>query len=91
MSAPPISSPRTNTCGIVGQLETAESSWRIRGSGSTSTAVTGDPARRSASRARIEFPHMTNCGVPFMNRATSSEAITFSICWRSSLTGFLSS
>jgi hypothetical protein len=29
MSAPPISSPRMKTCGIVGQPESAESSWRI--------------------------------------------------------------
>src|SRR6187200_264429 len=88
MSAPPISSPRTKTCGIVGQLDTAESSCRIRGSGRTSTAVTGAPAARSASSAREEFPHMTNWGVPFMNRATSSDWITFSICSRSSLTPF---
>jgi hypothetical protein len=57
---------------MVGQPESAESSCRIRGSGRTSTAVTGAPAARSASSARIELPHMTNCGVPFMKRATGS-------------------
>ena len=76
MSAPPISSPRTKTCGIVGQPDCAESSWRIAGSGRMSTAVTGAPARRSASSARIELPHMAICGVPFMNRATVSPSIT---------------
>ena len=44
MSAPPISSPFTKTCGIVGQPEISDSSWRIAGSGRTSTAVTGAPA-----------------------------------------------
>ena len=62
MSAPPISSPRTKTCGIVGQPESAESSWRIAGSGRMSTVVTGAPARRSASSARIELPHMAIFG-----------------------------
>ena len=57
---------------FVGQPESAESSSRMRGSGSTSTAVTGAPARRSASSARCELPHITNCGVPFMKSATSS-------------------
>ena len=66
MSAPPTSSPLTNTCGIVGQPEIADSSWRICGSGRMSTAVTGAPARRSACSARSELPHMTNAGVPFM-------------------------
>src|SRR5437763_1318581 len=32
MSAPPISSPPTKTCGIVGQPESADSSCRIAGS-----------------------------------------------------------
>ena len=41
-----------------------------------STAVTGAPARRSASSARMELPHMAICGVPFMNRATGSPSIT---------------
>ena len=91
MSAPPISSPRTNTCGIVGQPETSDSSWRIAGSGRTFTAVTGAPASRSARSARSELPHMTNCGVPFMNRATGSFSITSLIRLESSLTSSLSS
>ena len=76
MSAPPTSSPLTNTCGIVGQPLIAVRSWRICGSGSTSTAVTVAPARRSACSARSELPHMTNCGVPFMKIATSEPSIT---------------
>ena len=49
---------------------------RIAGSGWTSTAVTGAPASRSARSARSEFPHITNCGVPFMKSATGSFSIT---------------
>ena len=39
MSQPPTSSPLTNSWGIVGQLEIADSSWRMRGSGRMSTAA----------------------------------------------------
>ena len=55
MSAPPTSSPLTNTCGIVGQPEIAVRSWRICGSGSTSTAVTGAPgaAQRLQRAVRV--------------------------------------
>ena len=49
MSQPPTSSPRTNSCGIVGQLESADSSWRIRGSGRMSTAANGVPSASSAA------------------------------------------
>ena len=76
MSAPPISSPLTKTCGIVGQPEISDRSWRICGSGRMSTAVTDAPARRSASRARPEFPHIANCGVPFMKSVTSELSMT---------------
>ena len=41
MSQPPTSSPSMNSCGIVGQFERAESSWRMRGSGRTLTAANG--------------------------------------------------
>ncbi len=85
MSAPPISSPPTKTCGIVGQPESADSSCRMAGSGSTSTVVTGAPASRSARSARSELPHMIICGVPFMNNVTGSCAITSLIRSDSSL------
>src|SRR3954453_160994 len=78
MSAPPTSSPLTKTCGIVGQPEISCSSCRIAGSGRMFTALTGAPASRSARSARSEFPHMTNCGVPFMKIVTGSFSIT---CW----------
>jgi hypothetical protein len=91
MSAPPTSSPPTKTCGIVGQPESAESSWRIWGSGRMSTAVTGAPAARNASSARWELPHITNCGVPFMNSATSSVSMICLICALSSVNPLLSS
>ena len=80
MSAPPINSPLMDTCGIVGHTDSAESSCRICGSGSTSTAVTGAPAARNARRARSEFPHMTSCGVPFMNTLTGSFSM-ISLIW----------
>jgi hypothetical protein len=80
MSAPPTSSPLMKTCGIVGHPDSAESSCRIAGSGRMSTAVTGAPAVRKARNARSELPHMTNCGVPFMNSATGSFSITSLIC-----------
>ena len=61
MSQPPTSSPSTNSCGIVGQLESAESSWRIRGSGRMSTAANARAerlqdrhgARGEAARGRL--------------------------------------
>jgi len=85
MSAPPMSSPFTKTCGIVGQPEISESSCRIAGSARTSTPVTGAPASRRARSARSELPHMINCGVPFMNTATGSFWMTSWIRWRSSV------
>src|SRR4051794_19009769 len=87
MSAPPTSSPPMKTCGIVGHPDSDESSWRISGSGRTSTAVTGAPASRSARSARSELPHMTNCGVPFMKSTTGSFSITCLIVSFSSLIG----
>ena len=70
MSQPPTSSPSTNSCGIVGQFESAESSWRIRGSGSTSTAANGWPTDCRIATVRAEKPHAGCSGVPFMNRIT---------------------
>ena len=61
MSQPPTSSPSTKSCGIVGQSESAESSWRMRGSGRMSTAANGasrawsaaDGARGEPARGRV--------------------------------------
>src|SRR5207247_1299411 len=63
----------------------------LSGSARTSTPVTGAPASRSARRARSELPHITNCGVPFMKRATGSFWITSWMRSRSSVIRFLSS
>jgi hypothetical protein len=79
------------TCGIVGHPDSADSSWRIRGSGSTSTAVKETPVARRASSARAEFPHMTKSGRPFMKTATSSVAMTSRIRSWSWFMRFLSS
>ena len=68
MSQPPTSSPRTKSWGIVGQLESAESSWRIRGSVSTSTAANGVPSVWRAATVRAEKPQAGASGVPFMKR-----------------------
>src|SRR3954447_18025476 len=75
MSQPPTSSPLTNSWGIVGQLEIADSSWRMRGSGRTSTAAYGLPSASSAAAVRAEKPHIGCSGVPFMKRMTSCSPI----------------
>jgi hypothetical protein len=75
MSQPPTSSPRTNSCGIVGQFDSAESSWRMRGSGRMSTAANGAPTASSAATVRAENPQRGASGVPFMKRSTSFSAI----------------
>ena len=55
MSQPPTSSPRTKSCGIVGQFDSADSSWRMRGSGRMSTAANGRAQRlERRHRARGE-------------------------------------
>jgi hypothetical protein len=64
MSLPPISSPSTNSCGVVGQLEIALSSWRMRGSGRMSTAANGTPTACSAPAARALKPHIGCSGSP---------------------------
>jgi hypothetical protein len=56
-----------------------------------STAAIGASTARSASSARIELPHITHCGVPFMKTTTSSVSMISLIRSRSSLIQFLSS
>ena len=75
MSQPPTSSPLTNSCGIVGHLEIAESSWRMRGSGRMSTAAKRRLERLQHATVRAEKPQAGASGVPFMNRITSFSAI----------------
>ena len=82
MSAPPTSSPLTKSCGIVGQFDSAESCWRMRGSGRMSTAANGVPSASSAATVRAEKPQRGASGVPFMKRMTSLPEIAF---WISSL------
>ena len=65
MSHPPTSSPRTNSWGVVGQFEIAESSWRIRGSGRMSTAAKRRVERlEGGDRSRAEKPHDGRVGRP---------------------------
>src|SRR3954470_10940821 len=88
MSQPPTSSPSTKSCGIVGQLDSAESSWRMRGSGRMSTAANGAPVACTAATVRAEKPHAGISGVPFMKRMTRFSLIAsemasrrgFSVC-----------
>src|ERR687893_576092 len=75
MSAPPTSSPLTKSCGIVGQFDSAESCWRMRGSGRMSTAAKGVPSASSAATVRAEKPQRGASGVPFVKRRTSLSAI----------------
>src|SRR3954466_7412885 len=82
MSEPPTSSPLTNSCGIVGQSESALSSWRMRGSGSTSTAANGTSSACSAADARAEKPHAGASGAPFMKRMMSLSRIASAIASR---------
>src|SRR5947209_16213223 len=58
MSQPPTSSPLTNSCGMVGQFDRADSSWRIRGSGRMSTAANGVFNDWRIATVRAEKPHM---------------------------------
>src|SRR5262245_5767789 len=81
MSAPPTSSPLTNSCGMVGQLEIAESSSRMRGSGRMSTAANGAPTASSAATVRAEKPHAGCSGEPFMKRITGCSSMA---CWSAS-------
>src|SRR4051794_34057556 len=82
MSQPPTSSPLTNSWGIVGQFDSADSSWRIRGSGRMSTAANGAPVASRAAMVRAEKPHAGRSGVPFMKRMTSWSLIASAIASR---------
>jgi hypothetical protein len=77
MSQPPISSPSMKSCGIVGQFEIAESSWRMRGSGRMSSAAYSTPSALSAADVRIEKPHAGCSGTPFMNSITRFSSMAF--------------
>jgi hypothetical protein len=85
MSLPPISSPSTNSCGVVGQFEIALSSWRMRGSGRMSTAANGTPTAWRAPAARALKPHIGCSGVPFMKRITLFSLIASAIASRRGL------
>src|SRR3954471_10578002 len=82
MSQPPTSSPSTKSCGIVGQLDSADSSWRMRGSGRMSTAANGAPVDCRAATVRAEKPHAGISGVPFMKRMTRFSRIASAIASR---------
>ena len=79
------SSPSTNSCGIVGQLDSADSSWRIRGSGRMSTAANGWSTDLRIATVRAEKPHAGWFGVPFMNRITWFSSIAVWIASRRGL------
>ena len=85
MSQPPISSPPTNSWGMVGQFEIADSSSRMRGSGRMSTAANGVPIAWSAATVRAEKPHAGCSGVPFMNRITACSSIASGMASRMGL------
>src|SRR3954447_1503443 len=85
MSQPPTSSPLTNSWGIVGQFEIADSSWRIRGSGRMSTAAYEAPSASSAATVRALKPHMGCSGRPFMKRITSCSEMALAISSRMGL------
>ena len=72
----------TKSCGIVGHCESAESSWRMRGSGRMSTAANGAPSACRAATVRAEKPHMGCSGVPFMKRMTGFSPIAWAMASR---------
>src|SRR5450830_493603 len=71
MSEPPINSPLTYNCGMVGQLENSLMPWRTSGSSRT-LIVTKlcTPQAFKTCTARPEKPHCGNWAVPFMNSTT---------------------
>src|SRR4051812_2935495 len=91
MSEPPISSPLTNNCGVVRQSDSALSSWRMRGSGSTSTAAKPTLSACRAAVARAEKPQAGASGTPFMKRITSLSRIASAIASRRGLVSSLMS
>src|SRR5436305_4514705 len=91
MSDPPTSSPLTNSCGTVGHCEIALSSWRMRGSGSTSTAANGTSSACRHAVARAEKPQAGASGTPFMKRITSLSRIASAIAPRRGFSGSLMS
>src|SRR3954447_4250629 len=70
---------------MVGQLEIAESSWRMRGSGRMSTAAYEAPRASSAATVRALKPHMGCSGRPFMKRMTSCSEMALAISSRTGL------
>src|SRR3954467_6220126 len=79
MSQPPTSCPSTKSCGIVGQPDFADRTWRIRGSGRMLIAPNSAPASRSASTVRCEKPHAGWSGVPFMKSMTRLDVMAWSM------------
>src|SRR3954452_2025960 len=79
MSQPPTSCPSTKSCGIVGQPDFADRTWRIRGSGRMLIAPNSAPASRSASTVRWENPQAGASGVPFMKSMTRLLVMAWSI------------
>src|SRR3954453_7540814 len=71
ISDPPTNSPRTYSCGMVGQSEYSLIPLRTSGSWSTSTVSYLAPSRSRIAIARLEKPHCGNSAVPFMKSTIS--------------------
>src|SRR3990167_8508273 len=82
MSEPPMNSPLTYSCGMVGQLLYSLMPWRISSSSSTLTVFTVLGSTPQALRiwiARPEKPHMGKLALPFMNSTMSLDLTSWSI------------
>jgi hypothetical protein len=89
MSEPPTSSPRTYSCGKVGQFDSSLSPLRTSGSLRTLTVVYRGIKVLRMLTTDAENPHCGKLRVPFMKRTTSSEAIICSSFWRCSGVKFI--
>src|SRR5574343_1043859 len=85
MSEPPMNSPRTYSCGMVGQLLYSLMPWRISASSSTFTVLrvlVSTPQALRICTARPEKPHMGKLALPFMNSRMSLPLTSSSMrCW----------
>src|SRR3989344_5779626 len=85
MSEPPMNSPFTYSCGIVGQLLYSLMPWRISSSSSTLTVTTllgSTPQALGIWIARPEKPHMGKLALPFMESGMSLDLVgVWMRCW----------
>jgi len=80
VSQPPMNSPSTYTCGIVGQFEYDLMPSRRSGSASTLKPLKLVPSALRICTTVFEKPHCGWSGTPFMKTTTLFALTSFSIC-----------